>query len=427
MSTERGWRRQILGAACLGLLWGGALSAQAAAAPAGELHGRIERHDGLVVLRLWGDPGQRGYAHGRLLHREFAAVALPEFEQRFARRAPLLAQARAAVKRLIEYPDEYLRELEGLWQGLADSGIELRLPQLDRSFDFTDLLVANALDVFGLMGCSGFTVWGEQADGGGVLTARNFDWPLTGRHLLEQTILIVSHLPGGRAVAAVSWPGYIGAVTGVSSDGIAAFLHVGSAAITYTPQPSSWPSAVAVRELLAHGASEPAAAWARAKDLLGNTSPPAGFLTHVVLPVVPVDGAPAVVFETDAKSCVAGVAGPGPVVVTNHFRTRSDGRPASGDSVDRQARLEKELATCFDLEDRRVSIEEAWQILASVDRGGGHAFGTLHSLVFRHEPWCFELRIGTVGGNGIVAAPVSDRRYALSRRQVFADGETPGR
>lgn len=427
MIASRGWRGRRLETACLSLLWVATLAAQAASAPAGELHGRIERHDGLVVLRLWGDASQRGYAHGRLLHREFAAVALPEFEQRFARRPPLLAQARAAVKRLIEYPDEYLRELEGLWQGLADSGVDLRLPQLDRSFDFTDLLVANALDVFGLMGCSGFTVWGEQADGGGVLTARNFDWPLTGAHLLEHTILVVSHLPGGRAVAAVSWPGYIGAVTGVSSDGLAAFLHVGSATITYTPQPSSWPSAIAVRELLAHGASEPAAIWARAKELLGNTSPPAGFLTHVVLPVVPAQGPPAVVFETDAKSCVPGEPGPGPLVVTNHFRSRTDGRPASADSVDRQQRLEKELAGCFDLADRRVSIEEAWQILASVDRGGGHAFGTLHALVFRHEPWCFELRVGAVGEKGIVAAPASDRRHVLSRRQVFADGETPGR
>jgi hypothetical protein len=28
------------------------------------LHGALERHDGLRVLRLWGTPTERGYAHG---------------------------------------------------------------------------------------------------------------------------------------------------------------------------------------------------------------------------------------------------------------------------------------------------------------------------------------------------------------------------
>ena len=80
-----------------------------------------------------------------------------------------------------------------------------------------------------------------------------------GAHMLDATLLIVEHLPSGIAVASVAWPGYVGTVTGVSSEGIAAFLHVGSAQVTYTPEPGSWPSAVAARR-----ASPPAsgsAAW----------------------------------------------------------------------------------------------------------------------------------------------------------------------
>ena len=61
-------------------------------------------------------------------------------------------------------------------------------------------------------------------------------------------------------------------------------------------------------------------------------------------------------------------------------------------------------------------------MLDSVQRGGHHGFGTLHSLVFRHEPWCFELRIATWDNErGIVPATASSRRFALSREQVFAD------
>ncbi len=397
------------------------------AATASPVHGRIEQHAGLRVLRVWGTARQRGHAHGTLLASEVATVAIAEFQARFARRPGLLEQARAAVGRLIEYPDDVHEELQGLWQGLQERGVDLGMPELERSFDFTDLLIANALDVFGLMGCSGFTVWGEQAVGGGVLTARNFDWPMTGAHMLDQTILMVSHLPGGRAVAAVTWPGFVGAVTGVADDGVAASLHVGTAKITYTPEPSSWPSAIAVREILAHGAGASAATIGKARELLGYTSPPAGFLTHLVLPSLPPSGPPAVVFETDAKACVVQEVAAGPVVVTNHFRTRNDGREASRDSLGRERRLQEGLGNCIAIDDRQISAAEAWDLLSEVDRGGGHAFGTLHSLVFRHDPWFFELRIGTLGTNGVVAAPDSDRRHALTRRQVFADGETFGR
>lgn len=402
-----------------------ALAAQGPPDGAPEVAGRIEQHAGLRLLRVWGQPYARGYAHGRLLAGDIAAALCTEFDARFARRPALLRQARAALPRVIEYPADVQQELDGLWQGIVDAGVDRHLPELDRAFDREDLLLANALDVFGLMGCSSFTVWGEQAEGGGVLTARNFDWPFTGEHLLAHTLLLVSHLPDGRAVATVGWPGYVGCVTGVSSHGTAAFLHVGSARIDYTPEPSSWPSAVAARRMLELDGENAAAICERARALLEYTSPPVGFLTHLVLPTVPPAGVPVAVFETDSGTSVAGAVDH-PFVLTNHFRTRTDGRPASRDSLDREQRLRSGVAGCIDVDDRQVSVDEAWRLLTSVQRGGGHAFGTLHSLVFRFAPWHFELRVATLGPDGVVAAPVSARRHALTRAQLFADGEAIG-
>lgn len=407
----------------------GAAPAAPAALAAGSgvpptLCGRVETHAGLTVLRTWGSPEERGYAHGRLLADRIVATALPEFAARFGRKQPLLQQARAMLPRLIELPDDAQRELAALWRGVLDGKVALRMEELDRDFDFTDLQIVTALDVFGLMGCSSFTVWGEQAVGGGVLTARNFDWPFTGGHMLDQTIVHVAHLENGRAVAAVAWPGYLGAVTGVSSDGAMASLHVGSAKVTLSPQPSSWPSAIATRAILAHGVGEPAATFAKAAELLGYTSPPAGFMTHLTLPVAPKDGPPTRVFETDVRSAVAHEHAGGPLVLTNHFRTRADGRKASGDSVGREQELASGIAGCIDAGDRKVDVAEAWTMLQSVERGGSHAFGTLHALVFRHEPWVFELRVGELRDGKVVAAPSSARRHALTRAQLFADGET---
>lgn len=387
--------------------------------PAREVRGRLEDLGGLVLLRVWGSPADRGYAHGFLLGGEVARVGIAEFSARFGSKPAMLQLARDSVERLIEYPDDVRQQIDALYAGLVDSGADLQMKALGRAFDRKDLLVANALDVFGLMGCSGFSVWGDKVQGGGVLTARNFDWPFTGPHMLDGTILCVEHLPGGAAVCSVTWPGYVGTVTGVSSAGVAAFLHVGSAKISLLPEPGSWPTATAARRILEElRPADPPAAFRLARELLGNTSPPAGFLTRVVLPIVPASGSPAAVFETDRDRSEQGNPPTPAEVVTNHFLSRKDGIPARADSLQRERQLRSGIDACFADGDHLVAVDEAWRVLERVQRGNKR-FGTLHSLVFRHEPWCFELRLGEPGENGCVPAPVSSKRFPLTREQVF--------
>lgn len=369
------------------------------------------------MLRLWGTPQERGYAHGFLLAEDIVANLGQEFSSQFAQRPSMLEQARSALPRLIDYPDDYDRELDAIWRGVVAAAPDLSMPAFGRDFDKTDLLVANAMDVFGLMGCSSFTVWGDQVAGGGVLTARNFDWHVTGSHIIDQTMLIVQEHTDGRKVASFGWPGYIGTVSGVSADGVAAYLHVGSARASM-PEPLSWPAAVAARKVL-ESRGEGDERLAAAQRHIEYTSPPAGFLTHVVLPAAPSSGVPAALFEADARRCVAADQQPGPFVVTNHFRARKDGVRAAADSLGRERSLQLGIRGCVEVGDQCVDVSEAWRMLTDVARGGGSYFGTLHSLVFRHEPWCFEARIAEQRDGEVVAAPDSARRYRLTRAQVF--------
>lgn len=388
-------------------------------AAASGVYGQVERHQGLRVLRVWGTAEERGYAHGYLLAKDIHAMMSDEFAARFADSPQLLAQARMALPRLIEYPDDFSDELDALWRGLMARNVSRYMPKLDRDFDKTDLLVINAFDVFGLMGCSSFTVWGDAAVGGGVLTARNFDWPFTGDHMLDQCLLIVQMPKNARGTASVAWPGYIGTVTGISSDGVAAYLHVGNAQPSL-PEPSSRPSAIAARMILESSANG-ARRLTEAKELVEYTSPVVGYLTHVVLPEEVLEGQPVAVFETNASDTVLGNPPAGPFVVTNHFRTRTDGRKASQDSKSRAVELRKGISGCIAVDDLAVDPDEAWQILQTVERGGDQEFGTLHSLVFRHHPWHFELRIASHEDGELVGAPSSPQRYRLSRGQVFGD------
>jgi len=391
------------------------------ASPCGAL---VER-SGIRVLHTWGTPEQRGYAHGLLLGNEIARSMKSEFVARFAKAPHLLKLARTSLPRAIEYPEHVAQEIDALFLGLTKSGADLAMPELGRDFDVVDLRVANALDVFGLMGCSGFTVHGERVEGGGVLTGRNFDWPFTGPHLIDATIVLVQHAGDGKAVASVTWPGYLGTVTGINQDGVAAFLHVGSGKVALPLQPSSWPTATAARVILedARG-DDPKAAFALALDRLGYTSPPAGFLTRLVLPKAIGDDSPSGLFEADSKKVVQATRGD-VCVVTNHFQGRDDGTGASKDSADRHAAVSRCIDGCIADGDHKVSIDEGWQALRSVQRSA-KSFGTLHSLVFRNEPWTFELRLAEIGdGQKLIAAPDSKRRVALTRNELFARPDAP--
>lgn len=392
---------------------------QATPAPKSAVCGRVDVHDGLRILHTWGTPRERGFAHGSLLGKDVAALVTKEFAARFGRKEGMLTMARSALPRLIAYPDAVRAEIEGLYEGVVQSGADRRIPQLERDFDLDDLLVANALDVFGLMGCSGFTLHGEQVLGGGVLSARNFDWPYTGPHMIDGTIVLVQHQADGPSVASITWPGYVGVVTGINEDGLCAFLHVGTGKITMTPEPESLPTAVAARGILEQGrAADGAKVYEKALALLGDTSPPAGYLTRVALPTTPKDDLPMAVFEADSRKVVRAPATCG-CVVTNHFLGRADGRAASKDSTDRQQNVQKGIDACLHEGDHQVSVEETWAMLAAVQRGGKRAFGTLHSLVFRPEPWCFELRIAEDKPEGLIGAPGSTRRYAIPRAVLF--------
>lgn len=385
---------------------------------ASPLHGRLEQHGSLRIVRVWGTPQQRGFAQGMLLGNDIADVVRKEFQARFARKEGMLQLARNSLSRLVQFPPDVAQEIEALFLGVEASGADRDMPELGRKFDLQDLQVANALDVFGLMGCSGFTLWGDEVEGGGVLTGRNFDWPFTGPHMIDNVVLLVEHDEHGFATASVAWPGYVATVTGINQDGVAAFLHVGTGEITWSPEPESWPTAVAAREILeqVHGA---ASDFEKCKELLAYTSPPAGYIPRVVFPRVPAGDVPIGIFETDRDSVVR-AAVKGPVVTTNHFIGRSDGRTKSKDSANREKSLQRDIATCLEAGDHKVSPQEGWDMLQAVDRGGKRGFGTLHSLVFRAEPWFFELRIAEAKDKELIPATRGSRRFVLTRDEVFA-------
>ena len=191
-------------------------------------NGRVEEQEGLRVVHLWGTPAQRGRAHGELFAEEIVKLVRDEFQFRFGRAPNVLRLARGMLPRVASYPEPLQVEMKAMFEAVVASGADLSMPAFKRDVDLNDILLVNALDIFALMACSGFTVWGDQVVGGGVLTTRNFDWLVSGKHIVENCILLVQHPNKGHSHASVTWPGYVMTVTGVSEKGVAVFLHVGS-------------------------------------------------------------------------------------------------------------------------------------------------------------------------------------------------------
>lgn len=98
-----------------------------------------------------------------------------------------------------------------------------------------------------LLGCSSMVV-GPELTGGDTLVARNFDFE--GPQVLDTEKAVFLMLGDGPvAYATVSWPGFVGAATGMNSEGLAVVIHGARAGET---DPSGKPVAHTVRRLLAN-------------------------------------------------------------------------------------------------------------------------------------------------------------------------------
>jgi len=325
-------RIAIAAAATAVVLCQASLAAMAAAPPT---TGELVEVKGLRVLRLRGTPRERGYAHGYLLAREVM--------QLFNRYGGMIARDRESYETVIrreirerfDFPDEVREEVAGMLSGLqarlGDAGLATFL---GRPIDQTDLLAVQALPDWYPIACSSFVAWGRLSPGGPV-AGRNLDF-FVHPVLLDNHIIIVNARSGAgdaaqRAWATITWPGLVGALTGINEDGTVAFIHDANARLGQAPK-GCLPRMLAARRILElAGADAPAT---DALALLKKTPTRWGGLIFVAgARAGEVKGA-AGCLERDGRGTSLRLAGDDPVVrgveafaCTNHFRVRDTPQP----------------------------------------------------------------------------------------------------
>lgn len=371
--------------------------AGAAIAAEPKVNGRLEKLGPFRVLRVWGTPAEMGFAHGYLVGKDYLAMA-----EEFSRNAPVEIQQRnerlQSMLHAVRLPANARDELKGIFDGMV--AVEGRVPILPRSgraLTFEDIIFDNAYDFFRAFACSGFTVWGDKAGGAGLISGRNFDFVIAGPTSLANQLILVRHPNGKNQVATITWPGYIGAFTGVNEHGVCAFVHDGDGKLIRTPQGKYTPVMLVLKDFLE--TARPDDAHARAESMFKSIVPyPFSYMLRVIAPRVrgQVD-TPIRVFRIDGSGLSENPVASLSCITTNHYLTPAflPKEASPGWSTHRYELLTRRALTS-------LTEQAAWNALKTVGRGGPKG-GTLHSLVVYPERRELDLGMAT-WSEGVVSA-----------------------
>lgn len=382
-----------------------------------QVHGTIEQIGPFRALRTWGTPHEIGFAHGYLLAAEIAAVYEADFVSTSGSNLKAADAARTMIRAALTIPDDAMEEIEGMFEGIvaANHGKPPQLEQLDRPMTLNDLVIYNSRDALRAFGCSGFTVWGEQAGDAGVITSRNFDFPVPGKIGIDNQMLMVRHGNDQHAVATVTFPGYIGAFTALNEHGVCAFMHDGTGGVQRRPVRRYTPVPLALTEFLAKASPEDA--QEKAEETLEDVSPYTfSYMVRIVGPRVG-DAPPVRVFRIDpSKQVTENVTSNSFSVTTNHYLTpEGDAVEDAGDwTLERYGKLEAAVQDGMD-------AGSSWQAMLAVECENQY-FPTLHTLVVYPELKKLDLAFGAWEGR-VIPAPRSEPT-TIDFERLFA---RPGR
>jgi hypothetical protein len=305
-----------------------------------DLHGSVETIGEVRILNLWGTWEEMGYAHGYLLGPDLKEV----YEDYFLELAGGIGNIdllRTYFPLYFEVPDEFRQYAAGIIAGAADT-ISLYSSVFGREVDTLDLYItASVPDLSALVDgmqlyCSSTSGWGGATSGdpqlqGDPAISRNLDYYVdTQGTILGQNLLVTFDPAAGQDWVSVTFPGFMGSLSGMNETGINATLNMGNhQGTTQTTTPF-----VPICLALALGLSDTDFDGSGTCDIedmmaaLTEWNRSNSYDIHVTSPAaLGTSGEPAVVVEVNNEAGYAfrysadepGIA-PGRMILTNHHR-----------------------------------------------------------------------------------------------------------
>lgn len=359
-----------------------------------QLTGQLTQVDGVPVLTLWGSQHERGFAHGYLMAEDIIRLFDGYLRETIRDPEALSNFDKAARQQLkaMHIAPRFMDELRGMFEGVRRRlGGAARVPALNRPLELDDLVAVACIPELARIGCSSFAAWGPLTSDGGTICGRNLDWHRLDTLQSGQMIIAYAAEPEGERLGwlSVTWPGYIGCLTGMNSEGVTVAMHD-----VFTGPPTA-PLGFTPRGFALRDAVESAHAASAGKDVLAILRGRIAAVGNNVPISFPYRGEgkeSAIVFEYDgdltngygvtvrraAKKSQADGEKTAFLPCTNHYRKR--GRPESCDRFEKIDRRLNEIS----LSGQLMGVEDGWDILRSVAclPGPKQRIQTYHSVIF---------------------------------------------
>lgn len=212
-----------------------------------QVNGELSQMGNNWILQTWGTHQQRGYAQGYLLSQPIMQIYQNYIFTILAMGNPIVYNSIVSFY-LSSFTVEpkYDQEAQGIIDGMQAAGTDLYISALGRQLNKDDILTFNCIvdlhSYFSSLkaiggsapGCASLSSWGTstQADSllnGNVVISRLLDWDQDAT-LIANPLMIVSHPsePDEQKWISFTYPGLIGALSGISESGKSAYLNMGN-------------------------------------------------------------------------------------------------------------------------------------------------------------------------------------------------------
>lgn len=209
---------------------------------------------GLWELYVEGNAFERGVANG-ILTKELHA----QQEEAFVKQIQILIPNLNYLKFLKYFvaffnrhlpdhiSDEYKEEIYGVSQFASDK-YDFIASKYHRILNYHGAHdIGHALqDKDMTVGCTSFSVWNKKSADGKLLVGRNFDF-YSGDDFAKNKIVQFTNPSAGYKFATITWPGFLGACSGMNEKGITVTINAAKSSI---PTEAATPIALLAREIL---------------------------------------------------------------------------------------------------------------------------------------------------------------------------------
>lgn len=214
--------------------------------------------DGLYEMRVCGGPFERGEAIGKLgadlLYQQEKAFADKLFEMVPSSRYRAFLHYFITIfnRRLgASVPLEYRQEIKAMSASCTHEFDGFGNPY-ERQMQYHSAHdIGHVMQDYMLVGCTSFAVWGRESADSSLLIARNFDFYM-GEEFAKNKLVLFEKPDSGYAYVSVTWPGMLGVVSGMNTEGLAVTINASKLEV---PSSSATPISILVKSILQYASN----------------------------------------------------------------------------------------------------------------------------------------------------------------------------